>query len=61
MKKVWIISVETESGDKGLSGYFLNKPTKAGVDTYLKKWWPDDFESGTAYATVEELALEKSN
>lgn len=61
MDKIYVVTYKTESGDEGIEGYWLVKPTDNHLQTYFKKNNPDEFDRDgrTIFWTVEELSLQE--
>lgn len=55
--KIYVAPFNTESGDRGVSGAWLKKPSAAKLKKHFAKEQPDDFEAGTLYWSVEELEV----
>jgi hypothetical protein len=47
----------TESGDRGVAGYWTTKPTMTQRNAYIKAHYPDDYESETFYFEIVELTV----
>lgn len=41
---IWVSIVNTESGDRGIDGYWTKKPSKEFMEKFYKENWPDEFE-----------------
>lgn len=46
---IYVVSYHTESGDRGVVGYFKKKPTDKQLRAWFEKNMPDEFEDGHAY------------
>jgi hypothetical protein len=57
-KKIWVMDWNTESGDDGIDGFWLKKPTAAQLKKFIAEHYPDDFEAQTFYYTLKELSLQ---
>lgn len=55
---IWVAPYHTESGDKGIVGYFNRKPTDRELTDYFKKLMPDEFEGGCRYVYWDLEPLE---
>lgn len=49
MRTVFAVSYSTESGDRGVVGYFKRKPTEAKLTAFFKDLMPDEFEDEEIY------------
>jgi len=46
---IWVLKVDTESGDHYVDGYWVFKPTEAEIDIFLEDHYPEDYEAETIY------------
>lgn len=53
MNKIWIVIWETDRGDRGIEGYWREKPTKESLEAYMAKWCTDDYEAGTLHYELQ--------
>lgn len=56
--KIWVALYHTESGDRGVVGYFNRKMTEKELKEYFMKTMPDEFEYGQAYVFWDLIELE---
>ena len=58
-KPIYVVMYHTESGDRGVVGYFNKKPTDGTLSAYFKELMPDEFIDGCRYVFWEVWELEE--
>jgi hypothetical protein len=53
--KTWVIAWSTESGDEGISGYWVKKPEREQILAYLQDHLTEDYKAGTLHYRLKEL------
>ena len=63
---IYVVSYDTESGDRGVVGYFREEPSDGHLSAFFKKMMPDEFQTKPTVRLVhwdvvalEELPLPK--
>lgn len=67
MDKIYIVDYVTESGDRGVEGYWTERPTDNHLETYFREHNEDEFDDQdsreeacrTIFWDVHELELQK--
>lgn len=57
---IYVVTYRTESSDRGVVGYFTQRPNDRHLTTFFKALMPDEFQDGyrTVFWEVEELKLQ---
>ena len=61
--KIYIVAYTTESGDEGVDGYWIGKPSDKNLETYFRKKCPNEFDNKRKvryiFWSVHELESQK--
>jgi hypothetical protein len=49
---IWVLKIDTESGDHSIEGYWDYEPSEDEIQECLKESWVEDFNAGTIYHEV---------
>jgi hypothetical protein len=57
--KIWIVTWDTESGDRGICGAWKTKPNQWEALTFMKKTFPEEFTDDGNFISwnVEEMTV----
>lgn len=56
---IYVVTYNTESGDRGVAGYVTRKPTEKEIEAWFKKHHAQEWEDGHRYIYWEVHPIER--